>query len=393
MIKKTTVRFVVSLFAFAFFSSLASESLYAIPAFARKYRMSCKTCHVAVPKLKPYGDEFAGNGFELPDQEAPRFYVDTGDDRLSLIRDFPIAVRMDGFLNYNDYDGKKADFTSPYIIKILSGGAISKNIAYYFYFLMDERGEIAGVEDAFVMFNNLLGADFDIYLGQFQISDPLFKRELRLTFEDYKIYDTDVGHSMKNLSYDRGLMMTYGLPSGTDFVFQLLNGNGIGEADAARNFDNDKYKDVLGRISQDFSENLRLGFFGWSGRERSTGILNKVWMIGPDATITAGDKFELNLQYVERRDDNPLFLPAAANEIKTKGAFAEMIISPKGDESKVFLVGLFNWVDSDLDELDYKSLTGHLSYILRRNVRLVGEVTHNWANDTNRVGVGFVSAF
>ena len=39
----------------------ADESL-AIPAFARKYRFSCNTCHVAPPKLKAYGDEFAGNG-------------------------------------------------------------------------------------------------------------------------------------------------------------------------------------------------------------------------------------------------------------------------------------------------------------------------------------------
>ena len=264
---------------------------------------------------------------------------------------------------------------------------------YYFYFLMDERGEIAGVEDAFVMFNNLLGAEFDIYLGQFQISDPLFKRELRLTFEDYQIYKTNVGQSGKSLSYDRGIMLTYGLPSGTDFVFELLNGNGIGEADAAHNFDNDKYKDVMGRVTQDFSENFRLGFFAWSGRERSAGVLNKVWMLGPDATINAGEKFQLNFQYVERRDDNPLFVAAGASEIKTKGAFGEMIFSPRGDESKVFLVGLFNWVNSDIDELDCKSLTGHLSYMLRRNMRLVGEVTHNWANDTNRLGVGFVSAF
>ena len=63
----------------------------AIPAFARKYRMSCTTCHAPVPRLaeKAYGDEFAGNGFVLADQEASRYYVETGDKDLDLIRETP----------------------------------------------------------------------------------------------------------------------------------------------------------------------------------------------------------------------------------------------------------------------------------------------------------------
>jgi hypothetical protein len=43
---------------------LATDAL-AIPAFARKYDMSCTTCHAPFPKLKPFGEEFAGNGFQL----------------------------------------------------------------------------------------------------------------------------------------------------------------------------------------------------------------------------------------------------------------------------------------------------------------------------------------
>ena len=33
------------------------------------------------------------------------------------------------------------------------------------------------------MFNNLFHSDLDLYVRQFQVSDPLFKRELRLTFK------------------------------------------------------------------------------------------------------------------------------------------------------------------------------------------------------------------
>ena len=49
------------------FIFLVVDNISAIPAFARKYRMSCKTCHSPFPKSIDYGDEFAGNGFVLKD--------------------------------------------------------------------------------------------------------------------------------------------------------------------------------------------------------------------------------------------------------------------------------------------------------------------------------------
>lgn len=376
-----------------FLSILAAQSLLAIPAFARKYRMSCKTCHVAAPKLKPYGDDFAANGFELTDQENARYFVDTGDDMLSLIREFPIAARIDGFLTYNDYAGKKVDFDAPWVIKILSGGRLADHLAYYFYFLMNERGEVAGVEDAYVMFNNLLGADFDIYLGQFQLCDPLFKRETRLTYEDYQIYKTAPGLSGINLEYDRGLMFTFGAPGGPDLVLEVVNGNGIGEADESRNYDSDKYKNFLGRISQDIGKHFRLGAFAFTGRERMNGNVNSAWMAGPDATVDFSGKAELNLQYIERRDDNPFFLAGDPPEIKTRGGFAELVLMPRGDESRVFPALVWNRVDSGQDDLDYHSLSFHLTYMLRRNFRLTGEFGREFEKENNRLGFGFVSAF
>ena len=63
---------------------------------------------------------------------------------------------------------------------------------------------------------------------------------------------------------------------------------------------------------------------------------------------------------------------------KTSGAFAEVIYSPKGDMSKWYLTGLVNWVDSDMDDLDYSSATLHAGYLLRRNMRVVGEFTQQF---------------
>ena len=37
-----------------------------IPAFARRYRTSCSTCHTAAPKLNPLGEAFRLNGYRFP---------------------------------------------------------------------------------------------------------------------------------------------------------------------------------------------------------------------------------------------------------------------------------------------------------------------------------------
>ncbi len=373
----------------------AASSLEAMPAFARRYSMSCKTCHSPFPKLKPYGDEFAANGFSIKDKETPRYNIDTGDDALSLLRELPFALRLEGFWTYNNNNRRQLDFSAPYILKLLSGGQIAKNIGYYFYFFFSERGEIAGLEDAFVVFNNLFGGDLDLYVGQFQVSDPLFKRELRLSFEDYAVYKATPGESRINLTYDRGLMLTYGLSSGTDFTVEILNGTGIGEADIFRNFDDDKYKNLLFRVSQDAGEAVRLGAFGYTGKERLQGLDNSVWMLGADATLELAP-LELNLQYVERGDSAPFFNLHAAMDVRTRGVMGELLFRPKGDDGKWYGLGLFNWVDSDLPGLDYGSATLHIGRLLRRNLRLVGELTYVFRGDVKkfaRLGAGLVTAF
>lgn len=382
---------VILLIVFSFL--LLQETAFAIPAFARKYNMSCQTCHSPFPKLKPYGDEFAGNGFVLADKEAPRYFIETGDDQLSLIREFPLALRLEGYVTYNNKNSEKLDFTAPYLLKFLSGGAVTKNVSYYFYFFFSERGEVAGIEDAYIMFNNLFDQDLDLYVGQFQVSDPLFKRELRLTFEDYQLYRVKPGLTKANLTYDRGLMLTYGLPTKTDLILEVLNGTGIGAANAFRNFDDDKYKNIFGRISQDISDDFRLGAFGYFGKEKvgaNNSFTNSFNMFGPDLTLKLKDQLELNFQYGIRKDDNAF---GTNKEIKTNGGFGELIYTPKGDESKWYAVALYNWIDSDFDTYDYQTGTLSLGYLLRRNIRLIGEFTYDFKIKYSQLAFGVISAF
>ncbi|MCF8334000.1 MAG: hypothetical protein K9I47_07620 [Bacteroidales bacterium] len=399
-------KFIRILLLTSFATLMLAEVTNAIPAFARKYRMSCTTCHApAAPSLKDFGDDFAGSGFKLEDYDSPGYYVDAGDDKLSLLRNFPVAVRLDGFATYNNGNDEKFDFGSPYLMKFLSGGALSKKVTYYFYFYFNERGEVVGVEDAYLMYDNLFGSELDIMLGQFQVSDPLFKRELRLQLEDYKLYTSQIGISQITMKYDRGVMFTYGFETGTDLTLEIVNGNGLRHAGDFHLFDQDRYKNYMGRISQNIGEYFRVGAFAYSGKEKmdnsiNNTITNEMFIYGPDFTLNVDDRWVLNFQYTMRNDSEVYSSPGSLDPMKdldTEGILAELVYSPKAENSDWYLLSMYNKVDSDFEPANYESVTFHAGYMLRRNVRLAGEYTYIMnapqQSEYGRFSFGFVSAF
>ncbi|MBN1782231.1 hypothetical protein JW948_13950 [bacterium] len=369
----------------------AASQVDAIPAFARRYKISCSTCHAPFPKLKEYGDEFAGNGMILKEEEKARDYVSAGDDMLWLNRTMPIAVRFEAYGLYDEGSDIKKDLQSPYGIKLLSGGALYKNIGYYFYFYMFEQGEVAGIEDAYVHFNDLFGIPLDIMVGQFQTSDPLMKRELRLTYEDYMIYKARTGLSATNLTYDRGLMFLYTLEkTGTDLVAQIVNGNGKPEAGDNGKYDTDDHKNLGFRINQDFGI-FSAGVYLYTGTEADTaGIENDIRYWGPDLNTVLGP-MEITAQYLVRKDSDARF--DRGGEIETHGTVLELIFSPKLDKSRYFITGLYNDIDSDDPVLNYRSATLSATWLTARNLRLTVEITRDLEHDKNRFVAGMVSGF
>jgi hypothetical protein len=279
-----------------------------------------------------------------------------------------------------------------YILKILSSGQIAKDVSYFLYFLFNERGEVAGVEDAFLHFNNIGNVELDVTVGQYQVADPIFKRELRPTFEDYMIYTIKPGKTKADLAYDRGLALNYSLSTGTDLFASVLNGNGIGLADANNNFDSDPYKNFFFRISQEVDSTISLGTLAYLGKERDSDVINKTYMLGGDATISI-QQFELGMQYVYRSDRNPFFLTSGSPRLKSQGGFAQLMYAPQFDRSDWYVFLLYNNVRSDIDELMYHSVTGNFTYLLARNFKMLGEYTYDIERARHRLTIGFVTAF
>jgi hypothetical protein len=380
----------------------------AIPAFARKYSVSCNLCHSPAPRLNGFGEQFAANGFEFAPGELPRDTIDTGDELLRLLRRIDLAFRLDAYTTVSRpiaRDRTALDLQTPYNIKILSGGAIARNISYYLYFFMTERGEVAGLEDAYIQFTDIAGSGVSVIAGQFQVSDPLFKRELRLQYEDYQPYRVRVGHVRADLTYDRGFFVTYAPWDGGDLAFMAVNGHGLDEAGADRLYDRDHFKNFAARFSQDLGA-LRVGGFGYWGRERADDFTSRIVMWGPDATVALRENVELNLQYLRREDTNPMFA-ADGPSTNVDAAFAELIVG-LDQSGRWWVTGLYNYIDADqpllsmrVGEQDvgtgfmqrYHTASGGVHYLLHRNVRLMGEAGWDIEREEPRFTAGVTLAW
>lgn len=372
----------------------AAGTAEAIPAFARKYQFSCSTCHAPVPRLKPFGEAFAARGFRLedPSQEPPRATYDTGDPTLRLLRELPLAFRVDGFASIKDDVAAETDVEWPWTFKVLSGGPLNDRISYYLYFIV-EKGGVEGLEDAYLQFNEPFKLPINLMAGQFQVCDPLFKRELRLERFDYEILRTRVGASPVSLTYDRGLLASWTFPGAIETVFQLVNGNGIGEADDEDSFDDDGLKNVSLRLARTFRERVRVGFFSYWGRTSGVVADNRTYYVGPDLVVTFSDRLQLNAEYLERRDDNPLFAAAPGDEWATRGGFGELIFLPAGVDAPYSLTILYNNVRSDDPEARRETISGTFGYLLARNVRATVEGGRDIERKAARLSVGLTAAF
>jgi hypothetical protein len=290
-------------------------------------------------------------------------------------------------------------------VKLISSAPLSKDLSYYFYFLLNERGETSGIEDAFVYWNDIAGRPVDFAVGQFQVSDPLFKRELRLMFEDYLVYRTKVGEQSIDLAYDRGLMLMADL-AGFGVTAELVNGNGIGAAQSDRRLDDNAFKNTFGHVTRELIPGrARLGVMGYFGRtdgesSSGVGVQSETWMTGADATLTA-NALEVNIQYIHREDRHPTFTPGEPDAV-TDGGFVEMIFAP--EESRTYGFALYNRVGCDQPLLDpgvgglapvarAQTVAAGVGHLVTRNVRVHLESGYDIEADAVRATLGMTLAY
>ena len=124
----------------------------AIPAFARKYKTSCQTCHIVFPKLNAFGEAFRLNGYRMPNEtedlvkEIPVPLGAPAYKRLwpqavwpgSISPAVPLAVNVlfadVNTSSVNDaggVDSVKNDFQFPQELNIFGAGTLGDHVSYF----------------------------------------------------------------------------------------------------------------------------------------------------------------------------------------------------------------------------------------------------------------------
>lgn len=378
---------------------LAPATASAIPSFARQYQQSCAVCHAAVPRLNAFGQQFVDDN--LFQQQWPSAAVaDLGDPELQLPKELPLALRLQGYVQARQAESRdletgatiansEFDIQAPYQVKLLAGGPITERLSYYFYAIFAEKGVNGAVvvEDAWLAYGDLFGSGISLQLGQFQVSDLMFPREVRLTFQDF------IAYRLAGITYDRGVLLGRDIGP-VSLEVGAVNGDGVDESFAInspglarpdRLFDRNTQKSVFGRVGVG-AGTVSVGLFGLTGRRPAiagplgterAGRHADVLIAGLDVSATVAGKLFLFAQALWNRWDG-FIVPGRAEEWFGGFAGADFVL-----DSRWAFSLLYNYDSAgDLDDtgtvyegIDTNLLTGAVAYYLARNAKLVLEGT------------------
>jgi hypothetical protein len=376
---------------------LFPASASAIPAFARQYGISCATCHAAFPRLNSFGLNFVANNYRLENWKENT--LQTGDDMLQLPKVVPLALRVQAYVQSHQAnnmdpatgavsDKSSWDFSSPYMIKLLSSAPLSDHVSYYFAAIMSEQGANGTLflDDAWVSHDDVFGSGVGMQLGQFQVSDLMFPRETRLTAQDFLAY------RIAGITYERGVTLSRDIGP-ANLTLGVANGNGIDTSYPAGSagynrpetlFDNNDSKSVFGRIGTDIGP-VRTGLFGLTGKQPSGGTApgttsgtretNKR-IVGLDMSGDNGQFYWFG-QLLWNRWDNFLDDSPAVNR-SWNGGFvgADYVYSERWTYSLLYNRAIakdFRGTNTIYEGIELNTLSATASYYFMRNVKAIIE--------------------
>jgi thiol-disulfide isomerase/thioredoxin len=303
----------VSLFFAMLFLTLFTQTTRGVPSFARRYKLSCSTCHTVFPTLNEYGKFFRANGYRLPGAGG----TIEGEKPLGLgpkVRepdakkpveipfiDIP-ATSVASFQVISDYfyrpDEKVTnEFSGIRSIGLIFGGAMGQRFSFFGNVAIFEDGKFEGVDRLFLQYNRSLA--FNIRIGQFEpraISFSNHRRLLRITKYLNGVFPIIPAQNFFGFSPNQKGIEAFGRLAGPagigdfDYALGLVNGEpggafeALGEVngtvasvvraleeayeDSGGEFDFNNNKDFYGRLNYNFwlRGAFSLGSFYYKGK-------------------------------------------------------------------------------------------------------------------------------
>ena len=293
-------------------AQLFGEKSYAIPAFARKYKTSCATCHNGPPKLNAFGEAFRRNGYQFPGHTDAEFIkedpVELGaegnkkafPDAIwpgTLPASSPVSLFLNGEMDYNPKVDPRFTFGGlGSSIEAVAAGTLGEDLSFWGHAILNGDGTLE-LNRIFLIFSNIIGDSYALNARVGVFEPGLFSFSThRSWFEGYwlttRAFSDDMGWTIEEtqkgielngmahgrFGYSAGIVEGFGAPH-TDkdyyghvtYKFGGLPLDGVVEGGAAPN------------TTKPYVDNsLTIGAFVYAGQ----GVM------GPD-TMSQNDKFTM----------------------------------------------------------------------------------------------------
>lgn len=292
----------IGLAAAAVAAILLPGDALAVGSFARKYNMTCDTCHEpTAPRLNAFGHKFRKNAFrmenEIENGAKPQAYKEIGEWVGLRLRSGYSAEHFDSKQSAsssgNSYETRngfnKPDFT------VFYSGVLSKNLSTFLEVEWQDQDSIKLVAEA-EWLQGTADQNVVLRLGQFHTLSRVgwggFDRPTGISTPDI------LGESLTASSVpfkvgndQRGMDVSFNLPSESRIILGGYNGmnfDGSGEKGNGQGFgDSDGTKDGLAAFEQMFGESgfTLFGYYGNWDQKSGTSVTvgtNKVSLADDD---------------------------------------------------------------------------------------------------------------
>lgn len=307
---------------------LATSPAQAIPAFARKYATSCQTCHIAYPRLTPFGEAFRLNGYRFPEggdatvsKDEPVSLGSEGYKKLwpkavwpgEIPGKVPFSAIIESEIEYEPGEDPRAQLsTLGGEVALLAAGTFGESVSFYseIEFESGEEETEIELERLNAIFTPWGKPVFHARVGRFEPGISLVSSHRRLTTARYLLTSATVGDNAFRFEPRQAGLELSGI-----FAHRWLWNAGYveGSGNEANNS-----KDVYGRLafklgglaldgtgsggakeatgkSEPWSElSLTLSGFAYRGTAKLAGVFSDPAMLVPDMEVEQDDDFRIS---------------------------------------------------------------------------------------------------
>lgn len=373
------------------------QSADAVAQWTRKYNLPCQTCHTAIPRLTPMGEQFAMNGYQMPETEdgdETKTEVNEGTfiDKVSNLFGFrisftPVEVTTKA-LNIDGNRKLRYNFGVANWLQLFTAGSIFKNASIFSEFEINgengttySAGNVPHLNWFTLGYHNLFKTSWlNIRAGKLSMMNWHAQTGRLRMIPNINIAATNAQTSLGNsAAAEDQIRMEGALPSLELYGYKKWFLYSMGVSNGARFVDANQYKNFFGTLRFMLPEGPLAGsaISAWglwgrdtanSGTETPIAVVqskNQFYAASGAANIRWKD-LDLIASYFLEKEKNYNLATGLTNTRHGLSGQAGYLISPRW-----FVALQYDKVqDTQNSAAEFHKISEHVSFMPRQNMRI-----------------------